>query len=111
MKNNWNPVIGSLLKVLQDHHFVLDSVNDGEEEFPLKGTQREQRQEAKKVIASVDVSDLYVRHPSHDKLMMLMVVLGNSPEETVADHSSWPILELAVDQFSKKWRGIPCPQS
>lgn len=106
---NWKPVIGSLLRILQDHNFTLHSVHDGEDDLTLEGTDRQRRQEAKDVICGVDVADLYVTHPSVDGIAMLIIILGNEPEETVADHSAVVPLNQAVDQFSKKWQGRPCP--
>lgn len=109
MKRNWKPVVGSLLKVLQDHHFELVRVHDGEGEIKLSGTPRQRRQAAKLAICAVDESDLLVKHPTLDKLAWLYVVLGNEPEETVADNSDVLVLNLALEQFAKKWKGKPCP--
>lgn len=108
---NWKPVIGSLCRILQDHGFTLEYAHDGEDCLKLQGTDRQRRQEAKDIICGVDAADLYVRHGSHDKRMMLMIVLGNEPEETVADYSDVAILNIAVEQFTKKWQGVPTPRS
>ena len=109
MQRNWKPVIGSLLKVLQDHRFVLDSVDDDGKDHTLQGTPRQRRQRAKEIIDSVVVSSLYVRHPDHNKLLMLYIVLGNEPENIVADKSDVDILNIALEQFSKKWENKTCP--
>jgi hypothetical protein len=108
---NWKPVIGSLLKVLQDHNFVLYSTNNGEARVFFNGlTPRQARQLAKAEIVATDESGLYVTHPSYpDKFLWIYIVLGNEPEETVADYTVNDLLELALDQFSKKWENKPCP--
>jgi hypothetical protein len=100
---NWKPVIGSLLKTLQDHNFELVSVDDEGEEHTLEGTPREARQQAKRIICSVDVSHLFVSHPSHPRHLWLMLVLGNEPHETVSDNTDHVVLNLALEQFEKKW--------
>lgn len=113
-KLNWKPVVGSLLKVLQDHNFELQAADDGEDTLGLTGTPRSRRQKAKSIITSVDESSLLVSHPSLGKRAWLHIVLGNSPEETVADHSVTGLspcpLEAALEQFSRKWEGKPCPR-
>ena len=106
---NWRPVIGSLLKTLQDHNFTLVSVDDEGEEHTLEGTPREHRQLAKRIIDSVDVSHLFVLHPSYPRHLWLFIVLGNEPHETVSNNTDWPILNLALEQFENKWidRKVP----
>lgn len=112
MSYNWRPVVSSLLKTLQDHNFTLVSVDNGEHRVNLLGmTSRQSRQLAKSEIVSVDESSILVSHPSiGEKLLWLLIVLGNSPEETVADYSVNDILEIALEQFCKKWQNKPCPQ-
>ena len=107
---NWKPVIGSLLKVLLDHNFTLLAVNNGEEHTSLVGTPRERRQKAKTEICATDESSLYVSHPSYpNKHQWIFIVLGNEPEETVADYTVNDLLELALEQFCKKWENKPTP--
>lgn len=108
--NNWKPVIGSLLKVLQDHNFTLVSVDNGDGRVSLAGmTPRQARQLAKNEINATDDSHLWVSHPSHERKLWLYVVLGNEPEETVADYTVNTVLELALEQFENKWKNKPVP--
>ena len=111
MSYNWKPVVGSLLKTLQDHNFELVSMDNGDGKVFCQGTPRQQRQQAKTEICATDESHLFVKHPSHgEHLLWIFVVLGNAPEETVCDYTVFDILDLALDQFSKKWENKPCPQ-
>lgn len=101
-------MIGSLLKTIQDHGFELSGVDDGDgNATQLKGTPREQRQRAKEIIDSVDESHLYVT--KDEKTFWIFIVLGNDPEETVADYTSNAGLDKAFDEFANKWAGKPCP--
>jgi hypothetical protein len=107
---NWNPVVGSLLKTLQDHNFTLVSVDNGDGKEALTGTERQRRQQAKKLICAVDVAELFITHPSSpSRSLWVYIVLGNEPEETVCDHTHFDVLNLAVEQFSRKWEGKPTP--
>lgn len=110
MKYNWKPVVKSLLKVLQDHNFKLVRVDDGgDEDEVLSQDQKKAAKEALDIMTGVDESTLIVSHPSVEKKMVVFVVLGNEPWETVCDYSSVDILDIAVDQFSKKWEDKSCP--
>lgn len=108
MQYNWKPVIASLLSTLQEDGFTLERVDNGVGRVALKGTPRERRQKAKLDIAGVDEAHLFVGCPD-GKLRWLFVVLGNEPEELVADHTSNASLEKSVDRFSAKWEGKSCP--
>lgn len=104
---NYRPVVGSLLKKLQQHGFTLVSVDDGGETHHLTGTNREQRQQAKAAICAVDESHLYV-DTSEGSRKWLFIVLGNEPEETVSDHSGSGLDEV-IDEFTNQWAGKPAP--
>ena len=105
--NNWRPVVGSLLKKLQAYGFTLVSVDDGGETHHLTGTNREQRQQAKAAVCAVDESHLYV-DTSEGVQKWLYIVLGNAPEELVADCSGSGLDEV-LEEFSKQWEGVKCP--
>jgi hypothetical protein len=104
---NYRPVIGSLLKKLQDFGFTLVSVEDGGERHQLTGTNRDQRQQAKAAICAVDESHLYV-DTSEGARKWLFIVLGNEPEETVNDHSGSG-LDDVLEEFQQQWKGKSCP--
>ncbi len=104
---NWNPVIGSLLKKLQDHGFTLVSVDDLGETVELSGTDRDKRQQAKALITAVEESVLYVDTVDSVR-KWIHIVLGNEPEETVCDHSAIGLDEV-LEEFSEQWKGKRCP--
>ena len=104
---NWRPVVGSLLKKLQTHGFTLVSVNDGDEDHTLVGTDRDKRQQAKAAICAVDEASLYV-DTSEGVRKWIYIVLGNAPEELVADCSGSGLDEV-LEEFSKQWEGKSCP--
>lgn len=106
--NNWRPVIGSLLSKLQKAGFVLVSVDNGDGEVILKGTDREKRQQAKAEINATDESSLYVEN-SESIRKWIYIVLGNSPEETVCDYTVDSGLDAVFEEFSNQWQGRPCP--
>jgi hypothetical protein len=103
VKTNHRAVIGSLLATLQRHGFELQLVDDGGKRHRLTGTPRTRRQEAKGHIVGVESSDLWVIEPVSGKSLWLLIVLGNAPEETVADFTISEKLEKAIDDFSNKW--------
>lgn len=105
---NYLPVIGSLLKKLQQHGFTLVSVDDGGDTHHLTGTNRDQRQQAKAAICEVDQCHLYVDN-SEGVRKWLFLVLGNEPEETVCDCSGDSCLDPVLDEFSALWEGKKCP--
>ena len=106
--NNWRPVIGSLLSILQKHDFHLTIVDNGGGDVSLDGTPRQKRQQAKKEICAVDVSDLYVV-TDEDDLLWLQIVLGNEPHETVANYTCNKKLDIALEDFEQKWKDRKCP--
>lgn len=108
--NNWTPVINSLLETLIKHGFTLHEVDDECDEgaIPVHSLK-----EAEGLITGVDMSSLYVKHPTVDKTFWLYIVLGNEPYETVADYSHLegnPILDRAIDEFSDFWVDKPTPK-
>jgi hypothetical protein len=102
--NNWKPVLRSLAKILKEDGYELDSVNDGEGDAKVDNDV----EKAVAMMDGVDESYLYFRKPGM-KLLFIWVVLGNSPEETVADCSVNDALDATLDRFSKKWEGRDCP--
>ena len=104
---NYRPVVGSLLKKLQVSGFTLVSVDNGDGEVELTGTDRDKRQQAKSEICAVDESHLYV-DTSEGTRKWIFIVLGNEPEETVCDHSGSGLDDI-LEEFSNQWAGKSCP--
>ena len=105
---NWTPVIKSLGKQLQKEGFNFLSVDDGGE--CIKVTTIAEMEE---VVTSVDESWIVVEKDGIG--MMVFIILGNEPEETVNDCSYrdddvGKALERACDTFSRIWEGQPCPR-
>lgn len=96
---NWKPVVGSLLATLQQ---------DGYELLGYNGTPRQRRQAAKRAICGVD--EAHVRVKKGERVFTLFLVLGNEPEELVADYTAENNLEKSIDKFIVKWQGRSCPQ-
>lgn len=111
---NWQPVVMSLLFNLQGAGFDLRAVDDGDGSTRLDSSQSklQQRLAAADIAAAVDVAKVFVC--KGDKHGCLLLVLGNEPDELVADYGGAPALmpelELAIDRFSARWEGRPCPR-
>lgn len=101
--NNWEPVVKSILKIARDHGLTIKNVSDGEETFST-----EDINEAAKIVCSVDEASVYFADPQ-GKRVWCFIVLGNSPEETICDHTCNLFMEKAADEFSKKWEGKKVP--
>ena len=100
---NWKPVISSLVRQLIKDGFVPFKVDDG-------GDELESTPSAKSAVDAMNaVDESYLLVKKNGKRFGLLIILGNSPEETVADHSCDPELEESVNTFSHRWAGKPCP--
>jgi len=113
--NDWRPVIASFLKYLtdQDPGVTISAVDDGgEEEEKIDQTLSIDAQiaAAAEIVNGVDHANIFVRIPGEKKRHMLMVVLGNGPEEIVADHSDHIYIDRAWDAHSQEWTDKPVPQ-
>lgn len=117
MAYDWNPPVMSLLNHLQEDGLRLVAVNDGCEWFHVDDTLSALRQRlfAAEVITSVDESHLVVTDCSFGSATAtLFIVLGNEPEELVADIASnsdslMDEVGGVVSLFSDYWEGKPCP--
>ena len=115
MAYDWNPPVMSLLNHLQKDGLRLLAVNDGCEgwfQIDTSLSSLGQRQFAAEVITSVDYSHVVVG--DGNATATLFVVLGNQPEELVADiasKSDWLMdkVDDVVSLFSSSWEGKPCP--
>jgi hypothetical protein len=72
----------------------LISVNDGEEWVVKKSVKRKEIMDA---LQSTDSDLLKIRKPDGEKVGVIYLVWGNSPEEVVCDYSSNPEIEALVD--------------
>jgi hypothetical protein len=105
----------SLLNHLQKDGLRLLAVNDGCEKWFHVDDRLSilmQRLFAAEVITSVDESHLVVSDGS--ATATLFIVLGNEPEELVADIASksdslMDRIDDVVSLFSNSWEGKPCP--
>jgi len=114
MAYDWNPPVMSLLSHLQKDGLRLHAVNDGCEWFHVDNRLSILRQRlfVAEVITSVDESHVVVSDGS--VTATLFVVLGNEPEELVADIGSesdslMDRVDDVVSLFSDYWEGKPCP--
>jgi len=105
----------SLLSHLQEDGLRLLAVNDGCEKWfhiDRSLSSLRQIQFAAEVITSVDYSHVVVS--DGNATATLFVVLGNEPEELVADIASksdslMDRIDDVVSLFSNFWEGKPCP--
>ena len=109
---DWTQPVLELLVQLQDQGLELISVDDGEERLKPEGNDPpERRLSIAKAITSVDASWLLIG--KRERKATLFIVLGNEPDELVADWtaSPWlnPLIEVAVDRHRQIWEGVPCP--
>ena len=106
---DWSKPVSSLLYKLQKAGYTLVYVHDGEERVKMdhKKSNLINRKKATEVITSVDDSQLIVK--KGDIKASLYIVLGNDPEELVADYTDWDDLEMAITEHSIQWEGKKCP--
>ena len=117
MACDWNPPVMSLLNHLQKDGLRLHAVNDGCKWYYIDDTLSTLRQRlfTADVITSVDESHLVVTDCSFIiPTATLFIVLGNEPEELVADIASnsdslMDRIDDVVSLFSNSWEGKPCP--
>jgi hypothetical protein len=111
---DWSKPVSSLLYRLQEKGFTLISVFDGEETTTLVNNNPiHRRKEATEIITSVDESWVTVGYK--EDRADLYLVLGNGPDEILADYSYCPdteleaLLEEVEDQFSRAWENKKVP--
>lgn len=114
MTLNWKPVALSLLQHLEAHELMPTVVNNGDERIDTwSADPDDRRQEIVEELCAVDQARLSCESGSY--LANLWLVLGNEPEELVADWNctSDPAFEQrvinALDAFEDQWSGISCP--
>ena len=110
---DWTVPVLTLIHQLQNHDFDILSLHDGYEYIPIisnSGSPQE-RVEATEAIVSVDESWLTIGR-GKDK-GTIYIVLGNEPDELVADYAVREALsvdlEAAIEAHRKQWEGKKCP--
>jgi alpha-glucosidase (family GH31 glycosyl hydrolase) len=106
---NWTVPVSSLLSRLQDNGYKIFSVNDGAEMQIIDQnlSNRTSRKEATDHICSVDESAVALCKDG--KTFAVYIVLGNDPDEIVADYTDNEDLERVIDEFSDNWCDKKCP--
>jgi hypothetical protein len=104
MQTNWKPVIKSFVKIALNHGLKLHSVDNG------GGNMRTATvAEAVDEINATDEARVYFTCED-GKTRCFFIVLGNSPEETICDYSSFSVFDIVAEEFSAKWYGKECPE-
>jgi len=104
--NDWEKVVRSLITFLVKDGFEPYRASNGEDS--IKSNHKGRLAEK---ICECDEGTLNIR--KGDFTATLYIVLGNEPEELVADYGykggDEKELEAALDKFSARWEGIKCP--
>lgn len=111
---DWSAPVKSLLARFQvAEGFNITAVHDGEEMIQIdqKLSKSAIRQTAADIIVSVDESFVYINKDG--MRARLFIVLGNEPEEIVADYNYIPqleeVLDETIDKYVTQWAGKKCP--
>ena len=106
---DWSVPVASLVNKLQENGYKIYGANDGEELVTIHPNHSNlvARKKAVDVIVSVDDSTLVIT--KNNKTFGLFIVLGNDPDELVADYTSNDDLEKVIDEFQSYWGGKKCP--
>ena len=108
MSYDWSGPVNSLLNTLQKDGYTIVEVFDGGEWTKFnQTTYLAVRKEATDIITSVD--ECHLRIKKGDEKLRLFIVLGNEPEEIVADYISNDELEVTLDKYIAMWEGKKCP--
>lgn len=110
---DWTLPVRTLIHHFQNHDFRVLSVNDGEEDIPIVSNPYSlaERKEATEIITDVDES--YLRVAKGEQTAIIFIVLGNEPDELVADYGCseelMPFVDEVVDAHRNQWEGKRCP--
>jgi hypothetical protein len=110
---DWSVPVKSLLGRFQEAGFNISAVHDGEKMIRIdQGLSTTAiRHSAADTVVSVDKSFVYINKDG--MRARLFIVLGNEPEELVADYNYNPqleeLLEETIDKYSTQWEGVKCP--
>jgi hypothetical protein len=108
MSYNWAIPVNSLLNTLQKDGYTIVAASDGVEwtKF-VQTTKLSVRRAATDILTSGDIG--YVNVEKDGKNFSMFIVLGNEPEELVADYTSNDELEATLDKYIAMWEGKKCP--
>lgn len=114
---DYSKAVNSLLLKLQKANVAITHVHDGEQwERVAVGSNLKVRKSAVEIITSVDESMVHVKHDG--VVGKLYLILGNEPNEILADYSApakvtadgrvvnsklWEILEQVSVKFYEQW--------
>jgi hypothetical protein len=110
---DWSVPVKSLLAKFQEAGFNVSAVHDGEGMIRIDQnlSKTKVRHSAADTVVSVDESFVYVNKDG--MRARLFIVLGNEPEEIVADYNYNPqleeLLEETIDKYTLQWEGKKCP--
>lgn len=109
MSYNWAIPVNSLLNILQKDGYTIVAASDGEEWTKFtQATKLSVRKQATDILTSSDIG--YVNVEKDGKNFSMFIVLGNEPEELVADYrGSTDELEATLDKYIAMWEGKKCP--
>jgi hypothetical protein len=113
MAYDWSVPVKSLLHKFQMAGFNISAVHDGQEMIRIdqKLSQTKIKHSATDIIVSVDESVVHIHKDGMNA--RLFIVLGNEPEELVADYNYnlqlEELLEETIDKYVEKWEGKKCP--
>lgn len=88
--------IRQTIRALRNAGYVLDFVDDGEEQIKVSN-----ETEALDAIMAVDVAYLFVKHSDGERASHVLFVLGNDPEEVICDHGL--TLSHVIDPLMERW--------
>jgi hypothetical protein len=107
---DWSVPVKSLLAEFQAAGFNVSAVYDGEDMIRIDQN-LSQTKTATDIVVSVDESFIYINKDG--MRARLFIVLGNEPEEIVADYNYNPqleeLLEETIDKYTLQWEGKKCP--
>ena len=102
---DWKPCVRDLLERLVAAGFVIDQVDDGGDMIEVITIDA-----AVDTITSVDESTLFIKDTQGPSDPALLIVLGNGPEEIVADYCGCDLacgkrLDMILKGYSNDWEG------
>jgi hypothetical protein len=108
MSYNWAIPVNSLLNTLQKDGYTIVAASDGEEWTKFtQNTKLSVRRAAVDILTCSDIG--YVNVEKGGKNFSMFIVLGNEPEELVANYTSNEELEITLDKYIAMWEGKKCP--
>ena len=113
MTLDWTQPVMSVLLALQEQGLVIKGINDGEGFHSIvKPDLAVQASVACDLITAVDMA--WVDVESEAGKATVLLVLGNEPDELIADYSySSTAVDIALtaasDTHCARWEGKPCP--